>query len=148
MKIKLRCKEENRLLYEKMLTDGGFIIGENSNLTFVEDNYLPEYLIGKVNDDTAMLYLKDIILIESYGREILARTKAGTFKLKETLENLENLLNGAGFIRISQSAITQKQSIEKISHGLSMRFHLTLKSGIKADVTRSYYYSFKQFIGL
>lgn len=148
MKIKLRCKEENRTLYEKMLIDGGFTIGDDSNLTFVEDNFAPEYLIGRAKDDSVMLYLKDIIIIESYGREIQARTKAGAFKIKETLESLEKLLSSAGFIRISQSAIIQKQSIEKISHGISMRFHLTLKADIKTDVTRSYYYSFKEFIGL
>lgn len=148
MKIKLRCKEENRTLYEKMLVSGGFAIGEDSNLTFVEDNFMPEYLIGKLDDDSVMVCLKDIIIIESSGREILARTKAGAFKLKETLGNLEKLLVCAGFIRVSQSTIVQKNLIEKISHGLSMRFHLTLTAGIKADVTRNYYYSFKEFIGL
>lgn len=148
MKIKLRCKEETRPLYEKMLMAGGFTIGDDSSLIFLEDNYIPEYLIGKVSDDSVMVYLKDIIIIETCGREILARTNAGAFRLKETLESLEKLLSGAGFIRISQSAIIQKRYIEKISHGLSMRFHLTLKTGIKADVTRNYYYSFKEFIGL
>lgn len=148
MKIKMRCKEENRLLYEKMLLNGGFTISDDSNLTFIEDNFVPEYLIGRAKDDSVILYLKDIIVIESYGREIQARTKAGVFRLKETLENLEKLLCGAGFIRISQSSIIQKQSIERISHGLSMKFHLTLKTGIKVDVSRSYYYSFKEFIGL
>ena len=148
MKIKLRCKEDNRPIYEKMLKDGGFIISDDSNLSFVEDNFVPEYLIGKLNGDSVMVYLKDIIIIESYGRDIVARTKAGTFILRETLEHLEKFLCTAGFIRISQSAIIQKSSIEKISHGLSMRLHLVLKAGIRADVTRSYYFEFKKIIGL
>lgn len=148
MKIKLRCKEENRPLYEKMLIDGGFSISDDSSLSFVEDSYFVEYLIGKLNDDNVMVYLKDIIVVESCGRDIVARTQAGTFKLKDTLEHLEDLLKPVGFIRISQSTILQKSSIEKISQGFSMRFLLTLKAGIKADVTRSYYFSFKSFIGL
>ncbi len=148
MKIRLICTEKNRSLYEKMLIDGGFTIAEDSNISFIEDNIVTEYLIGRSNNDDVMVYLDDILLIESYGRDIIARTKTGAFKLKYTLEDLENLLRPAGFIRISQSAILQKSSIEKISHGLSMRFHLTLRSGIKADVTRSYYYVFKNFIGL
>ena len=148
MKIKLHCKDENRALYEQMLTSGGFVVSNDSNLTFVEDNYVSEYLIAKADDDRAIVYLKDIIIVESYGRDIVVRTEKGTFKVKETLEQLEKLLSGADFLRISQSAIIQKSSIEKISHGLSMRFHLTLKAGNKADVTRNYYYSFKKFIGL
>ena len=148
MKIKLHCRDENRPLYEKMLADGGFTISDEGSLSLIEENYVPEYLIGRINEDSAIVYLKDIIVIESYGRDIVARTKAGVFRLKDTLEHLENILKPAGFIRISQSAILQRSSIERISAGLSMRFHLTLKTDIKADVTRSYYYSFKNFIGL
>lgn len=147
MNIKILCKEANKVLYEKMLSAGGFTVSDNADLTFIEDGYTPEYILGRDNDYNVLIYLKDIVIIESYGRDIVARTQKGTYKLKETLEKIENLLRPVGFVRISQSAIIQKSMIEKISSGFS-RFYLLLKFGHKTVVTRSYYNFFKEFIGL
>ena len=147
-KVKIFCKEANRAVYEKMLLDGGFELAEDADVSLVENGYVPEYLIAKDNDQNVLLYIKDIIIIETSGKDIVARSSNGTFKIKYTLEHLEQTLKPAGFFRISQSAIIQKSALERISTGFSMRFHLTLKCGIKTDVTRSYYYTFKDIIGL
>lgn len=146
MKVKIFCREERYSLYEEMLKKGGFIISDESIITLMEDNYLPNQIIGKRDNDSVVIELKDVIIIETCGRDIIAKTLKGDFKLKETMEQLEKLLKVDGFIRVSQSAIIKRSFIEKISPGLSMKFHLTLKNGIKTDVTRTYYYSFKENI--
>lgn len=147
-KIKIFCKEENRDELERMVQSAGFILAADAKFSLVEDDYIPEYLIGKYGEDSVILALEDIIIIETYGRDIVARTKEGDYKLKNTLENLESILKPAGFFRISQSALIQRSMIQKISAGFSMKFYLTLRDGKKAEVTRSYYYSFKEIIGL
>lgn len=147
-KIRVFCKEENRAEIEQMVQNAGFILAADAKFSLIEDDYIPEYLIGKYGEDSVMLALREIIIIETYGRDIIARTGEGDYKLKDTLEHLELILKPAGFFRISQSAIIQKSMIQKISAGFSMKFYLTLKGGSKAEVTRSYYYSFKEFIGL
>lgn len=148
MKVKVFCKEESRSEIEEMLQSGGFVLAADAQFSLIEDDYTPQYLIGKQGDDSVMLAVGEIILIETYGRDIIAKTKDGGYKLKDTLEHLEQLLKPAGFIRVSQSSITQRSMIQKISAGFSMKFYLTLKHGNKTEVTRSYYYSFKEFIGL
>lgn len=149
MKIKLLVKKENESHYKEMLEKGGFIVSDNATLVLKEEIDKLEYLIAKDNNNkNVLVYLEKIVLIETYGKEILLYTEEQEYILKGTIESISFQLQPYGFMRISQSSIVHKRSIVKISPALSMKFTLTLKNKRKADVTRSYYYYFKEYIGL
>lgn len=149
MKVRLLVKKENETKYKTMLKNAGFEISEESDLTFQENGYKLEYIIAKdIYVETVLVYLDDILLIETHGNELKVYTINESFILKGTIEYYQNLLSLYSFKRISQSAITIKGAISKISPAINMKFTLKLKNGKSVDVTRSYYYDFKEYIGL
>lgn len=149
MKVRLLVKKENETKYKTMLKNAGFEISEESDLTFQENGYKLEYIIAKdIYVETVLVYLDDILLIETHGNELKVYTINESFILKGTIEYYQNLLSLYSFKRISQSAITIKRAISKISPAINMKFTLKLKNGKSVDVTRSYYYDFKEYIGL
>ena len=75
-------------------------------------------------------------------------TNSMKYKTKYRISQLEKLLPADRFIRISNSIIIKKNSIRRIKPTLSCRFYLTLTNGDAVDVTRTYYYKFKEFYGL
>lgn len=149
MKIKLQVKKENELKYKKILEESGFKITDDANLVLLEELETIDYIIAKnEEDENILVYLNEIVLIETHGKDILVHTINNKYYLKETLNFYDKLLFPYGFKRISNFSIIHKRSIVKISPALSMKFVLTLKNKMKVDVTRTYYYAFKEFIGL
>ena len=90
----------------------------------------------------------EIISIESLGHDIMIHTKRGEFKADERLYQLERMLNPEQFLRISNSVIVARHQISRITPVLSSKFILTLSNGKNVDVTRSYYYIFKDYFGI
>lgn len=142
-------KRENETKYKEILEKAGFEIDDEADLIFQESDYKLEYIIAKDDQSkTVLVYLDDIILIETFGDVIKVYTLKESFILKGTIEYYSNLLQPYNFKRISQSSITIKRAINKISPAINMKFTLKLKNGKSVDVTRSYYYGFKDYIGL
>lgn len=86
--------------------------------------------------------------IESLEKDILVHTAKKTFTTSARLYVLEGMLPAEQFIRISNSVIIEKSSIERIRPALSQKFYLILKNGDTVDVARSYYYRFKEYYGI
>lgn len=148
MKVKLLVNKENEQKYRVMLEKAGFEISNDAKLTFQEDNAQIDYIIAKDDKSaTVLVYLVDIQLIETYGKDIIVHTQNHQYMLKGSIEYYQQILFPYDFIRVSQSSITHKRHIIRISPALSMKFTVTLKNNRKVDVTRSYYYSFKEYIG-
>lgn len=148
MKVKLLVNKENEQKYKVMLEKAGFEISNDAKLTFQEDNAQIDYVIAKDDKSaTILVYLVDIQLIETYGKDIIVHTQNHQYMLKGSIEYYQQILFPYDFIRVSQSSITHKRHIIRISPALSMKFTVTLKNNRKVDITRSYYYSFKEYIG-
>ena len=58
------------------------------------------------------------------------------------------MLDPDQFLRISNSVVIARNKVKSISPTLSMKFILTMQNGKKVDVTRSYYYIFKEYFGI
>ena len=58
------------------------------------------------------------------------------------------ILDSEQFMRISNSVIIARNSVRKIKPTLGAKFILTLKNGATVDVTRSYYYIFRDAYGI
>jgi DNA-binding LytR/AlgR family response regulator len=86
--------------------------------------------------------------IESFAHDVVAHYEGGEYKLAERLRRLEEILDPNEFLRVSNSVIVSVSHIKSIKPALTQKFILTLTDGSKVDVTRTYYYIFKDFIGI
>ena len=66
----------------------------------------------------------------------------------DRLYKIFNQLDPEKFLRISNSVVISRRSVVKITPTLSMKFILTMSDGKNVDVTRSYYYIFKENFGI
>ena len=151
MKVRLRCKIEDREAISAMLERGGFDVSEDGVYIFYEDDFAPDYVVGKAKDDSGdmvMLKFDEIYYFESYGHDVNTVTARGTFGIKDKMYRLEAMLPPRTFLRIGQSVIVNRDNIKKISPGIGSRYYLTMKDNVKVDVTRNYYNRFKDEVGI
>ncbi len=148
MKIKLIASEEN---YEKLaqeLTSMGVELSDSADLVLTEQNVVISHLIGKKGDEIYRINVSDISHIESFAHDVIAYTDKDSFKINERLKTLTTILDPSSFIRISNSVIISVDHIKSIKPAFTQKFIVTMKNGARVDVTRSYYYIFKEFIGI
>lgn len=125
MRIKLRLNKSTLETIEKELLEKDIEVSEDAALILTEEGY-----------------------IESIGHDVFIHTNEKKYKTKYRIYQLEGLLPPDRFIRISNSVIIKKNSIRQIKPALSSKFYLTLTNGDVVDVTRTYFYKFKEFYGI
>jgi len=148
MKIKLMVSEAHFSEIAAELIKLGIEPDDSADLILSERNFSTEHLIGKQGDEIFRLSIADISHIESFGHDVIAHANGEEYKLSERLKTLEGILDPKQFLRISNSVIVSVKHIRSIKPALSQKFILTLTDGTKVDVTRSYYYMFKEFFGI
>ena len=154
MKIKLSVSEERYEEVASGLTSAGIELDEDADLLLTERErhlrYLQARPAGRETDPSEREHIpvENIISIEAFGHSLEMHTTAGTFRLNDRLYRLGTLLDPNLFFRVSNSTIINRKHIRKINPAFSMKFTLTMSDGSRADVTRSYYNPFKQFLGI
>lgn len=148
MKIKLLVSEKRYADIEKELASCGIEIDDNADLVLSEANSYLDYIMGKRDEKICRIPTNEITYIESLAHDIVAHTINGEYKLRERLWQLESMLDPQMFLRVSNSVIIAKDKVKLIRPALSQKFTLTLADGSLVDVTRSYYYIFKDKYGI
>lgn len=150
MKVKLIVSNERYEEIKRALTERGIEIDDNADLVLSENNKFPDNLIVKdvAKNERVVLPVEDIAYIETYGHTVEVHTKGETFQATDRLYKIVNQLDPEKFLRISNSVVISKSKVKQISTTLSMKFVLTMVNGKKVDVTRSYYYIFKDSFGI
>lgn len=148
MKIKLMVSEEKYTTIAKELISKGYEIDEDADFILSERNVYADYLIGKKDDEIFRLKTKRISHIESFSHDVIAHSNGEEYKISERLKRLEEILDPKKFLRISNSVIISADSIKSVKPAFTQKFILTLNDGSKVDVTRTYYYIFKDFFGI
>ena len=150
MSMKLLVSDARYDEIERVLVSKGFTIDDDADLLLTEKDLFANHLIVRsdLNHARVRVPTDEIIVIESFGHDILVKTTQGAFKASERLYQLERLLDPAQFLRISNSVIVAKNKIKRITPALSSKFVLTMSNGQTADVTRSYYGIFKDRLGI
>lgn len=150
MEIKLAVSNERYEEIKRILTERGITVSDSAELVLYEANRFPDSLMVKKQEDSSryVIPVEEIILIESFGHTVEVHTKKGTYQSFDRLYQLANLLDPGKFLRISNSVIIAKDKVKQITPSLSMKFTLTMDSGKKVDVTRSYYYIFREAFGI
>lgn len=148
MKIKLEVNTDDYERLARELTALGIIIDDDAEYVLSARNCFCGYVCGRKNDKSCHIAADDIIFIESFGHDIIIHATDGEYKSSERLHQFEAALNPADFLRISNSVIIAKKKVKRIKAALSQKFTLTLTDGSTVDVTRSYYYIFKNTFNL
>lgn len=148
MQVKLRLNKERTDRVREELAALGIVVDENADLILTEENYQEDTLFCKDGADTVSVPLEDVCYIEAVGHDVLVHTKENVYKTGLRLYRLEAELPPDRFIRISNGVIIARNAIRRIRPGLSCRFFLILTNGDAVDVTRTYYYKFKEFYGI
>lgn len=150
MKIKLAVSRQRYKEVETTLTQCGLEIDDNAEFTLSENNrYLDRLPVrDTISEERVFLPVDDIILIEAFGHTIEVHTLYNRYKYFDRLYKLLDMLDPDMFLRISNSVIIARGRVKSISPTLSMKFILTMQNGKKVDVTRSYYYIFKEYFGI
>ena len=106
------------------------------------------YLQGRKEDQQFYISVDDIFFIESMGHDILLHTRDDIYNSSERLKSLEVILDPDKFLRISNSVIVNLKQVKRIESSLMQKFILHLTNGSKVDVTRGYYYIFRDKLGI
>lgn len=148
MKIKLMISDQRYSSIASELLSKGFEIDDSADLILTENNYYPAHIIGRKNDEIFRLPVKDISHIESFSHDVIAHSGGEEYRVNECLRRMSELLSPSDFIRISNSVIVSMNHIKSIKPALSQKFVLTLTDGSRVDVTRTYYYIFREAFGI
>ena len=148
MKIRLMVGAEKYAEVARELAALGVELDDSAELVLSERGAYPSFIIGRRDGELFRLPAAEISHIESLSHEITAHTDSGSYRLVEALKRLETLLDPAEFIRVSNSFIVSAGHIKSIRPAVTMKFVLTMRDGSRVDVTRSYYYIFKDFLGI
>ena len=150
IRIKLLVSDARHDEIKRELVSKGFVIDEDADLILTEKDLFVNHLIVRSNSNNERVRIStdDIIIVESFGHDIVIHTTQDKFKSDERLYQLERLLNPEQFLRISNSVIIARKKIKRITPTLSSKFILTMSNGQSVDVTRSYYGIFKDRLGI
>lgn len=149
MKIRLLVKKENKEQIMKEILNGNIEFTDDGEFLLVEESFKKEEVVGRIDDSLELIKPSEIIYVESYDQVVNCITINGKYQIKEKLYEIENLFYEYGLIRVNKSYVINKNMIDKIKvASFNMKFLLKMKNGIQIDVTRSYYYKFKEYIGL
>lgn len=147
MKVKLICKDKNEKIYSEMLIKGGFVVSDDYDLLLKEVDYEEEYILGKKDDYTKKIIIKDVFLVESFGHKVYVITNDKQYQSSHKLFEFEHKYERQGFFRVNQSQIINLKHIKKIKPLINYKIKVILDNGSIVYVTRSYYHKFKNIMG-
>lgn len=150
MKIKLDISNERYDEIKSALEERGIEIDDTADLVLSEINSFIDNLIVREKGTNARIILsvEDIVYIESFGHAVEVQTPEKRYQATDRLYRIFSLLDPAKFLRISNSVIIAGNKVKRITPTLSSKFILTMINGKTVDVTRSYYYIFKEYFGI
>lgn len=157
MRIRLSVKAERQQQVMQDLKEGKVEFLEEAEFVLTEaalqkeeerEESVAEMIICRNQREMVFLPYEEICYFESLGHEVYVNTKEQQYTVDRRIYQLEGELPEGNFVRISNSIIIQKNAISKIRPALSSKFILTLSNGAVVDVTRTYYYKFKEIYGI
>lgn len=97
-----------------------------------------EFIVGKNGEMQHILKPEDIHYFHTEDETVVAVTASGSYKLKEKLYELEQLLPGSKFVRLSKSVIANLHELSHFEASFNGTLCVHFKSGTKEYVTRHY----------
>lgn len=130
-----------------MLENAGFSIREDADLVLTEKLIKHKFVFGHHENDIVLLKPSDIVFVESINSEIFVHTMEQKYTGKLKLYEYEGLFENFGFLRVHKSYVININMIKKIKASFNSKYLLEMRNQDKVEVSRSYYYKFKDKIG-
>ena len=146
MNIKMMLDPEDPM--RKSLEELGIRDDPDSQYVLTLQGSSVNYIAGKREDQQFYIDVKEIIYIDSLGHDVMIHTSDGIYNSGDRLKTLEQIMPADKFLRVSNSAIVNLKKIKRIESSIMQKFILHMTNGSKVDVTRSYYYIFRDKIGI
>ncbi len=146
MNIKIMLDPEDPI--RKNLEEIGIRDDPDSSYILMRQGSGVNYIPGRRGDLQFYIDVHEIIFIESMGHDILIHTGDGVYNSNERLKSFEQILPADLFLRVSNSSIVNMKKIKRIESSIMQKFILHMTDASRVDVTRSYYYIFKDRIGI
>ena len=150
MKVKLTVSEERYEEIKAALEKHGIQIDDNADVVLSErDKFVNSIYVKEIHsNERVVLPVSDIVYIETFGHTVEVHTQDQTYQAFDRLYQINDMLDPNMFLRISNSVVIKSDKIKRIAPTLSMKFILTMENDRKVDVTRSYYYIFKEYFAI
>ncbi len=105
----------------------------------IEDASRSDFPQIAATKDEAVVFVsqRDIVRVHTEGRRIVIQTEDEVYTVKRTLAGLEDVLNPARFVRISQSEIINLYKVKSFDFNLAGTIGVEFDCGIKSWVSRS-----------
>lgn len=103
-----------------------------------------EFLVGKDGEMQHILKPVDIHYFHTEKEAVVAVTSTGSYKLKEKLYELEEILPSNKFIRLSKSVIANLHELSRFEASFNGTLCVYFKSGMKEYVSRTYVNAIKE----
>ena len=98
----------------------------------------PGQIVAYDERGEVLLEMDEIIRIYTQQRRILVDSDRGSYSLRTRLYEMEEKLDAAGFVRISNSEIVNRRRILRLDFSLTGTIRLSLKGGVETYVSRRY----------
>lgn len=144
--IKLDVADEKKDEITSILNQLGITVSDDAPFLISENLDYTTITVSK-NDNLYKILVKDIIYIESQNHDLMIKTLKDTYKTRQTINYFEKHLP-TNFIRVHRSFIINKDMIDFIKPILGMQFNLRMTNKDYINVSRTYYYQFKEKIGI
>jgi len=95
-----------------------------------------------------LLLCEAVIRIYTENQKIYAATASGTYRLHQRLFELEEILDGRRFVRISNSEIVNLRKIKRLDTSMSGTILMYLQNDITTFVSRRYVSKIKKVLGI
>ena len=104
------------------------------------------YPSGK--DEAEMVCVADIIRVFTANKQVYISTGAGQLRIKERMYEMEEMLKGNRFVRISNSEIVNVRKIKRLDTSITGTIKMQLKGDIETYVSRRYVTKIKQMLSI
>lgn len=97
----------------------------------------PDRLAVTATDGTQVrLHPEEIILVSMRKQQARIETQTGSYTVRQTLQTIEQALEGFNFLRISRSELINMDKVEKIDFTVKRELRLELSGGIEVWASR------------
>jgi len=108
----------------------------------------PKVIAGFRDDTLEILEPNEIVRIYAASGKVIAVTDRGEYTLRQRLYELEEKLDKARFIRISNSEIVNLRKVRSFDLSMAGTICVSLKNGENAFVSRRYVSRIRQVLGI
>jgi DNA-binding LytR/AlgR family response regulator len=108
----------------------------------------PSLLVAKKDDKMFVIEPEQVEIVRTEGSDLkLYNRDALEYIIPKTLHETHDLL-GAGFVRISKSAIVNMSRVDHLSPSFNGTMYIVMKNGVSDYISRKYLGDFKKRLGL